>query len=179
MKLADYLQMQRLTPLEFSKQIGVKGSATVHRYIRGERQPEDAIIERIEAATGGWVSRYDFRPEGNVHLAGQCPEASIPCNDNDEFPWSRSEQYARNRVSRDFKRMMRQPPEWRRLSPPLRNAVDTLGPRVRMDRGQRHFWLDGRPAGAQDLVRAANRVLHERRQPVIAYPGVLRLDDRQ
>ncbi|MBC9207740.1 hypothetical protein IBL26_12920 [Roseomonas aerophila] len=54
---------------------------------------------------------------------------------------------------------------------PLQYACGLLGPRVRPLRNG-YYVLDGHEAGPKEVTRAANRVLRERGQSEIPYPGL-------
>lgn len=54
---------------------------------------------------------------------------------------------------------------------PLQYACRLLGVRVRPLRSG-YYVLDGRPAGPKEVARAANRLLRERGQSEIPYPGL-------
>jgi len=61
------------------------------------------------------------------------------------------------------------------ISDPVQRALDLLPCRAVHRDGR--FTLDGRPVGAQEVVRAANRLLRMRKEPPIPYPGVETTDD--
>ncbi|MDP0500858.1 MAG: hypothetical protein Q7P63_12245 [Verrucomicrobiota bacterium JB022] len=160
MKLSEYLILNRIAPASFAKQVGLRSRTSIHRYLSGERFPNPEVMARITTSTGGTVTAEDF----------QYP---LPDNDNDaDYPWSREWQEELRRCDHVFRQMLREKAEWDTLSPPVRRAVNILGNRVQMDVSERHFRLDGRPAGARDIVRLANRFLSESGLETIKYPGV-------
>ncbi|TXH32081.1 MAG: XRE family transcriptional regulator [Rhodospirillaceae bacterium] len=59
MKLATYLENEKLTDAAFARLIGVERQA-VGRYKLGERFPEKPILLKIYEATGGQVTANDF-----------------------------------------------------------------------------------------------------------------------
>lgn len=59
MKLATYLENEKLTDAAFARLIGVERQA-VGRYKAGERFPETAILLKIYEATAGQVTANDF-----------------------------------------------------------------------------------------------------------------------
>jgi DNA-binding transcriptional regulator YdaS (Cro superfamily) len=61
MTLIEYLADRQLTNSAFAHKIGVPAS-TVHRWIRGYRQPSIVYLLKIERATGGKVRVKDFYP---------------------------------------------------------------------------------------------------------------------
>lgn len=56
------------------------------------------------------------------------------------------------------------------VSEPVSRALGVLSTRATHQSGR--FTLDGRPADAMALVRAANRLLRMRKKPAIPYPGL-------
>jgi transcriptional regulator with XRE-family HTH domain len=62
MRLALYLESNKISPAEFARLIEVT-PATVSRYAAGLRFPEPLILLRIKSATGGAVTADDFLPE--------------------------------------------------------------------------------------------------------------------
>jgi hypothetical protein len=60
MKLSDYLALERISLGEFARRIDVRNARTVQRYIKGQRLPSRAIMERITRETAGKVSPNDF-----------------------------------------------------------------------------------------------------------------------
>lgn len=59
MKLATYLESEKLTDAAFARSIGVERQA-VGRYKAGERFPEKPILLRIYEVTDGKVTANDF-----------------------------------------------------------------------------------------------------------------------
>lgn len=51
--------------MDFASRIGVKGKATIYRYINGVSIPRPDTMLRIEEETGGLVTPNDFFPGGN------------------------------------------------------------------------------------------------------------------
>lgn len=59
MKLRPYLDEKKISPADFAREIRVE-TASVHRYLTGERIPRMEILERIIQATEGAVQANDF-----------------------------------------------------------------------------------------------------------------------
>lgn len=59
MRLADYLAQKGLTQAVFARKIGVS-QGSVARYLKGERRPNWAVLQRIQKVTGGAVRPEDF-----------------------------------------------------------------------------------------------------------------------
>jgi transcriptional regulator with XRE-family HTH domain len=59
MRLAEYLTRERKAVDEFAVEVGVD-PASVRRYLRGERRPRGAVMQRIIEVTGGSVTPNDF-----------------------------------------------------------------------------------------------------------------------
>lgn len=59
MKLKDYLEKHDLSWSEFGAIIGVT-DISVGRYIRGDRRPDWAVVDRIAKATKGAVTANDW-----------------------------------------------------------------------------------------------------------------------
>lgn len=60
MQLSEYLKSRNISVADFALQIGARSRATVHRYIKGDRLPRKATIQKIHAITGGAVTLADF-----------------------------------------------------------------------------------------------------------------------
>lgn len=77
MKLAEYVQQEKLTAAEFGRRIDLSRSAVL-RLMKGERRPSWAVLDRISRETGGAVQPADFLengcPSGNDSQAAQAPE---------------------------------------------------------------------------------------------------------
>lgn len=61
MTLTKYLEANKITPLQFARQIGVD-QITVYRWSKGHRFPRKHI-QKIMKATGGKVTANDFVAE--------------------------------------------------------------------------------------------------------------------
>lgn len=61
MNIADYLTEVPLTQQEFAKLIGVTQGRVSH-WLNGEKVPPERCV-KIEAATGGKITRNDLRPD--------------------------------------------------------------------------------------------------------------------
>jgi transcriptional regulator with XRE-family HTH domain len=59
MTLYEYLKQHRLTTYDFAALIKTS-QAAVQRYAKGERIPDEKIMPRIYAKTGGKVTANDF-----------------------------------------------------------------------------------------------------------------------
>lgn len=59
MNLRPYLEENEISPAQFAREIRVE-TASVHRYLCGERIPRREIMERIVRATNGAVQANDF-----------------------------------------------------------------------------------------------------------------------
>lgn len=59
MDLPAYLAERRINPTAFAAEIGVPPS-TIHRIIRGERDPRGTTIRKIVEGTGGKVTASDL-----------------------------------------------------------------------------------------------------------------------
>jgi transcriptional regulator with XRE-family HTH domain len=59
MKLAEYLKAQGMTETAFAEQLGVR-QATVNRYVRNDRFPDQVTIERIAELTDNKVTVTDW-----------------------------------------------------------------------------------------------------------------------
>lgn len=59
MDLPAYLAERQITPTTFAGEIGVPPS-TIHRIIRGERDPRGATIRKIVAGTAGKVTATEL-----------------------------------------------------------------------------------------------------------------------
>lgn len=59
MDLPAYLAERQITPTAFAGEIGVPPS-TIHRIIRGERDPRGATIRKIVAGTAGKVTATEL-----------------------------------------------------------------------------------------------------------------------
>lgn len=59
MRLDEYLQESKTPYAEFAEDISVSVTA-VHRYAKGERIPQDGVMQRITKRTGGKVTANDF-----------------------------------------------------------------------------------------------------------------------
>ena len=152
--------MHHLTPAAFARKVGVRSRTTIHRYIKGKQFPTPEILCKIERETQGLVTKDDF-------------ERHKKANDNlPDFPWSRKDLEEIQECELAYRRMMSQRKEGERLSPQLRRAVFVLGDRIKMDKHQRNFFLDGRPVGAKELVVIANRYLKSHNLNHILYPGI-------
>lgn len=64
MDLPAYLAERKITPTAFAAEIGVPPS-TVHRIIRGERDPRGATIRKIVAGTSGMVTAAELIAPAN------------------------------------------------------------------------------------------------------------------
>lgn len=60
MQLSEYLSQNNETARAFGSKIGVKGPATIYRYMQGIRFPSARILKKIEEATNGEVTANDF-----------------------------------------------------------------------------------------------------------------------
>lgn len=160
MKLSKYLILNDIRPAAFARTIGLNYQTTLQRYLKGDRIPSPDIMNRITEATGGKVTARDFGARAEI------------ANDNLVDELLPDPEYEPRRVDRLFRKMMKEPLSGHRLTPPLQKAVWILGQRVHMDAHKKNFWLDGRPVGAQDLVRKANEILKQQGQAEIHYPKV-------
>lgn len=61
MKLASYLEREKISDSAFAARIGVSRQA-LWRYKSGDRRPEWALLEKIVAETCGAVTPNDFLP---------------------------------------------------------------------------------------------------------------------
>lgn len=59
MTLHDYIRQHGLTPLDFAERVGASEHG-VAKWVRGERIPGRAMMQRIIKATGGEVTPNDF-----------------------------------------------------------------------------------------------------------------------
>jgi transcriptional regulator with XRE-family HTH domain len=59
MKLASYLETNKIPDSAFAEAIGVTRQA-VYRYRTGDRFPERPVLAKISEATGGEVTANDF-----------------------------------------------------------------------------------------------------------------------
>lgn len=59
MRLAPYLEREKISDADFAEKIGVSRQA-VHRYRTGERVPDQPIMHRIAETTAGEVLPNDF-----------------------------------------------------------------------------------------------------------------------
>lgn len=164
MKLADWLFEQNLTPEQLRVMLGVKNRSTIKRYLDGDRVPREDVLQKITEITHGRVTHKDILDPSPPRCA------AVIIGDNDEarlvFPWSRDV----SGQEQAFAEMLQGPREEDCLSNPVDEALRVLGARARFtDRGR--FLLDGRPTDAQRVVRAANQLLRNRHEPLIAYPG--------
>lgn len=60
MKLSTYMQAHSLSPKDVAQAIGVRGIATIYRYISGDRYPSSHVLRRIYKFTNGEVTANDF-----------------------------------------------------------------------------------------------------------------------
>jgi len=170
MKLADWLHRNHLTPGQLRSMLGVKSRTTVNRYLSGERTPREDVLRRIEAITGGAVTRADFD-------SNDPPECAEVVQESDGshryvFPWSRDAEGQDN----VFKKMLTEPGEWDRLTNPVSIAIRVLSPRAKVSK-RGGFLLDGRRTDAKRIVQAANAVFIARGEPTIDYPGLQKPDE--
>lgn len=163
MKLADYLITQNLSPTAFAKRIGV-GRMTIHRYIKGERQPCARITDLIYRATQGQVTAHDFWLSRMEFLNRDSSEP------RKTYPWSRETAAEREAIEDAFTEMLSEPLEGLSLSPVLQEAISTLGTRAQAQTDGT-FFLDGRLIRPVDLVKRANTVKKEQEEPLLRYPG--------
>lgn len=63
MTLDEYLNKHSIKPLQFAKTAGLRGKATVYRYISGEITPRKENMKRIQLATNGEVTANDFHAD--------------------------------------------------------------------------------------------------------------------
>lgn len=68
MRLGDYLTKNEIKPLDFAKSIGLRGKASIYRYLKGECVPNPTNMNKISEATNGQVTPNDFYSvEGECH----------------------------------------------------------------------------------------------------------------
>lgn len=60
MDLNEFLNERDIKPLDFAKLIGVKGKATIYRYLNGTSIPGPSTMDRIYEVTEGLVTANDF-----------------------------------------------------------------------------------------------------------------------
>jgi len=164
MKLADYLITQNQSPAAFARRIGV-GRMTIHRYIKGERQPTAKITDLIYKTTKGQVTAHDLWLT-RMEWLNRKPDAERPV-----YPWSRETAEEREALEEAYKAMMDEPLEGLGLSPVLEEAIQTLGNRAKAT-SDGSLTLDGRAIRPVDLVRCANIVRKERKETQLRYPGL-------
>jgi hypothetical protein len=171
MKLADWMYEQGFTPTRVRKLLAVNRS-TVWRWLDGSRMPSRAKIAEIEAVTGGLVTAADWAdpsPPGCVRwVVG--PDG-VP---QQVLPWSAG--YDTASPTRPTRALTI---TWRPdlttgldgLSTPVAYAFTVLGGRASLLKSG-VVTLDGRASGIKQVVQAANKVLIERGEEPIPYPGV-------
>ena len=63
------------------------------------------------------------------------------------------------------------------FSPPLQMAIHVLGERISWDK-ETDLFMDGRPAGARQIITAALPILKAKGEHKITYPGVCSIPER-
>ena len=145
----------------------MRGTTLWARMMTGRTPPLPSDATRSGA--GPWRWNCAANSTGACWPARRSPAFGIE-------PW-----YAQRRAKRVLSRASRQEAE---ISPfiggfsemeedmsPLQYACSLLGPRVRPLRNG-YYILDGFQAGPKEVTRAANRLLRERGQAEIPYPGL-------
>jgi hypothetical protein len=164
MKLADYLFRSGMSTTQLRRALGVSCRSTITRYLNGERIPRHDVMQRIIDLSGGKVQLHDFLRGGNPECATVI--TAVDGRQRLVFPWSTrrddldaAEELEQRRTAND------------NLQPAvLRSASSVLRGRAVVHRNAWH--LDGRPADAKRVVRAANLVLRANGRPVLHYPGL-------
>ena len=169
MKLVDWMHANRVTPGDLTGLLGLKSRMTVKRYLDGDRVPHSRVLQKLTALTGGRVRWEDFQDKSPPKCA-----ALLPTPDGGTrlvFPWSGDGAA----VEAAMRAMLAGPPEHSLPLPPLVRAFEVLGDRVALA-ARGYYLLDGRRTDARGVVRAANRILKDRDEPLIVYPDVHRRD---
>lgn len=169
MKLADYLLQNDLSPAEFTRLLGLSSSATIRRYMLGERLPREEILLRIIQATGGKVTREDF-------ISGGVSQAVIAkkgrqkrfmyCNFSAGFVRSVDEQQLQ-----DFglEGWYMHAAANENISFPVWQAKQALQCRLEIE-SNGNLILDGRRVAMKQAIIEANQVLRDLNKPSIYYP---------
>ncbi len=169
MKLSDYLQKHHITPAEFTRKIGAKGSATISRYLSGERTPNAKIMERIEQATSGLVSKRDFGDQAKIERRVKYEKLMLHCDFSPDFV-----QNANLQDLPDFWQDLGLK-EWRaandNLSFPIWQAKQVLQARLEIAPNQ-DLILDNCRRDIKSVIGAANQILAMLGKNLIYYPGI-------
>ncbi len=166
MKLADYLFENSVTPTQLRWMLGVKCRSVIWRWLINERIPRTKMMKRIEAMSGGKVTRADF-------LDPRSPTcARVIIDDHGEekwlLPWSSDKAQDNSPFESPHSR----------LSPPVKRALQILDGRAWYTPTGK-FLLDGRLSDLKRIMRAANTELNRRGAKPIPYPGVHHPEDDQ
>lgn len=170
MKLADYLLQQNLNAAEFTRLLGLSSSATIRRYILGERIPKEEILIRIAEVTGGQVNRQDFTDmasSGGIKQQ-QRRRKLLCCSFSSGFIQHLDEQQLQ-----DFgldKWYLREPAN-ENITFPIWQAKQILQGRLEIE-SNGNLILDGRKKDARQVIEAANGILQMMGKHLIHYPGL-------
>lgn len=160
MKLADFLFNNSMSPSTLKEQLGLAHRSTVWRWMTDGRRPNPKMMARVIELTRGEVTEADFRDPSIpkcaklVHDEGGRPRLLLPWS-SDHAPKSTDHTKSDEPT----------------VTPPIQKALAVLEGRAQFTaRGT--VLIDGRASDTKRLVIEANRVLAERNEPAIPYPGV-------
>lgn len=160
MKLADYLFNNSMSPSTLKEQLGLAHRSTVWRWMTDGRRPNRVMMSRLVELTRGEVTEADFRDPSIpkcaklVHDGSGRPRLLLPWS-SDHAPKS-TDQTNGDELT---------------VTPPIQKALAVLEGRATFtQRGT--VLIDGRASDTKRLVIEANRVLSERKEEPIPYPGV-------
>lgn len=172
MNLKHYLDLHKISITKFAEKIGLKSRASLHRYINGSRVPSLKILQKIEQATDGQVTARDFKaadqtPRRQYHslaisLPADCVFSSqfLPFLGQEEVPWHTGSDPANQNDNY-----------------PLRRAAQILKTRLQI-LPREELLLDQQPVSISQVIKEANRILKEKGQDLIFYPGVNPIPDK-
>ncbi len=170
MKLADYLLQQNLNAAEFTRLLGLSSSATIRRYILGERIPKEEILIRIAEVTGGQVNRQDFvdtASSGGIKQQ-QRRRRLLCCSFSSNFVQHLDEQQLHDFGLDGW--YLREPAN-ENITFPIWQAKQILQGRLEIE-SNGNLILDGRKKDARQVIEAANGILQMMGKHLIHYPGL-------
>jgi hypothetical protein len=154
MKLENYLEEHEISTDRFAEMINVSNRMTVHRYLKGQRIPRPAIMNRILSATNGNVGPQDFftslKKKKNKLTNNFSMEKVCWDSEYNEVVANKAEQLD--------------------LTEHTIIALNELGDRAKYKNNK--FYLDERPSSLKSIFEHANELRIRRGIMPLHYPGL-------